>query len=131
MFLPRPHVGRYCSAMGTYQQQSDPSTSSGISPQAESSISGGLSPEAESLLQSAAERIAAHGFESPALFLLEINKPIASVAYAAALVIEPLGGALFGFGLSRAVTELLSCRENLDRLADAIEAKATAKRARN
>ena len=117
--------------METYQQLTDSSTYSAKSTQAESAYPGGLSPEAESLLQSAAERIAKHGLESPTLFLLEINKPIAAVAYAAALVIEPLGGALFGFGLSRAVTELLSCRENFDRLAEAIEAKASARQPRN
>lgn len=75
-------------------------------------------------MQATADKIAAHGLEAPALFLLELNRPISMVLHTAALVIEPLTGALFGYGVTRAASELLSCRDNFDKLVQAIELKS-------
>lgn len=61
------------------------------------------------------------GLATPALLLLEMHRPLLSLAYNFAIFAEPLVIPLFGFEKVRAYREVLQSPEHLDALINQIE----------
>ena len=91
----------------------------------------GATPESdERLLAAVAARVARMHMEVPAVLFLESVKPLSFVGSQAMVFFQPFAQALFPWNQYERFTELLSDRENLERLTRLIEAEADAREAR-
>ncbi|MBX7143507.1 MAG: hypothetical protein K1X79_03575 [Oligoflexia bacterium] len=75
----------------------------------------------DALAQSLADKIVARRMAAPAIFMLEMSKPLCGLAEAAGHISLPLVGALVGQRRSRELMDFLSSRDNLERLICLIE----------
>lgn len=73
------------------------------------------------LIESYAQKICSLGLTTPAIFLLEMHKPLVSVFHTAITFAEPVSVPLFGAERIRGVRELLSTRENVEALITRLE----------
>lgn len=73
-----------------------------------------------------ARRIVNGGLTAPALFFLELHKPLSNIFYNLALFAQPIFGPLFGAERIFTLRKLLSRPENIERLCQAIEAEREA-----
>jgi len=62
------------------------------------------------------QKIARRGMAAPAIFFLELYKPLSTLVYSAALFSQPLLGAIFGRELIEQAKELLKSRQNIEAL---------------
>lgn len=74
-----------------------------------------------------AKRIVGTGLAAPALFFLEISKPLSTIAHTASLAFEPFALPFLGNERIRVLQFLLSERENVEALAHFIEQHALKK----
>jgi hypothetical protein len=77
--------------------------------------------ERERLLDEVAARIIRRGLATPAIFLLELNRPLSFVAGQSTHVLTPLLAPLFGLSRMEQVAALLEDRANIDRLVARLE----------
>jgi hypothetical protein len=84
----------------------------------------------EALLHAVAVRVARLHMEVPAVLFLESVKPLSFVGSQAMVFFQPFALALFPWTQYERFTQLLSERENLERLTRLIEAEADAREAR-
>ena len=80
-----------------------------------------VGPPDQTTTQAYAEAICRRGFGVPALFFLEMYKPLAGVAGIVGEGFHPILGALFGRERISTLTELCKDRESFDRLLNQIE----------
>jgi hypothetical protein len=78
-------------------------------------------PEAEALLDRIAAEVVRRGMMTPAVFFIELNRPLSFLAGQAAHVLFPFLAPLLGLGLARQLAELLEDPANVDRLLEKIE----------
>ncbi len=83
------------------------------------------------LLACFADQIAKRRFEVPAVFFLEMYKPLTTLAYAAAQVSAPLFALLVGTQRCHALLDLLKSRANVELLITLIESRARGTAARH
>lgn len=86
-----------------------------------------LGPEDEALLAAVAARVARFRMELPAVLFLESMRPLSFVGSQALVFFQPIAQALFDWKEYERFTQLLSERENLDRLTRCIEQAADAR----
>ena len=79
-----------------------------------------------SAIEAVARKVVESGLATPAVFMLELHKPLTAVVHTAALAFEPISGALFGFERVRSISALLSDRENIEALIIKIETYSAA-----
>lgn len=84
----------------------------------------------EALLQAVAARVARMRMEVPAVLFLESVKPLSFVGSQAMVFFQPFAQALFPWTQYERFTQLMSDRENLERLTRLIEAEADARETR-
>ena len=72
-------------------------------------------------LRSIAEGIKARGLTAPAIFFLEMQKPLATVTGSALAVTEPFVQFLFGAQFARSASQILSSRESAEELIKLLE----------
>jgi hypothetical protein len=89
-----------------------------------------LREEDEALLVKVAERVARLHMEMPAVLFLESVKPLSFVGSQAMVFFQPFAQAIFPWPQYERFTELMSDRENLERLMRLIEAEADARETR-
>jgi hypothetical protein len=77
--------------------------------------------ETERLLKAAAREIKRRKLEAPAILFAEMHKPLANVAGNAAIVLSPYLVPFLGFEHVDDYSQLLSKRENLERLIRLLE----------
>jgi hypothetical protein len=77
--------------------------------------------ERDQLLDRIAARIIRRGLATPAVFLLELNRPLSFVAGQATHVLTPLLAPLVGLASMEQLAALLEDRTNIDRLLDRLE----------
>jgi hypothetical protein len=88
-----------------------------------------LSPERrDRMIDELAGRVIRRRLAAPAVFFLELHKPLTTLAAIAVTFSQPTLGALFGFRRMAEWAALLDERENIERLIRCIEARATANR---
>ena len=80
------------------------------------SVSGSSAPENQKLLSDLATIVRTRRLEVPAIFLLELCKPLATVAHSAGVMASPLLNALFGIRGGGKLVSLLESRENIEAL---------------
>ena len=99
---------------------------------AEESGTGPAKPEDqdEALLLAVARRVARLHMEVPAVLFLESVRPLSFVGSQAMVFFQPFAQSLFPWNQYERFTQLLSERENLDRLTRLIENEADAREAR-
>jgi hypothetical protein len=86
-----------------------------------------LTPERrDQMLDELARRVVRRRLETPAIFFLEMNKPLTSLASTAITFSQPTLGAFFGFQRMAEWAALLDERENVERLIQRIEGLADA-----
>jgi hypothetical protein len=73
------------------------------------------------LIDALAQQIVKRGLTTPAILFLELNKPLAFIGSQAGIVFSPFLAAFFGFDKVDRYTQLLSERENWERLVERIE----------
>jgi hypothetical protein len=78
-------------------------------------------PEAEVLLDRIAAEVVRRGMVTPAVFFIELNRPLSFLAGQAAHVFFPFLAPLVGVGMARQLAELLEDAANVDRLLGKIE----------
>lgn len=78
--------------------------------------------EIDRLVERLASEIARRGMEAPAVFFLEMQKPIANVSGHAAIAFSPFLIPFFGFDAVNDYSRLLRDRRCVDRLIDRIVA---------
>lgn len=78
-------------------------------------------PEAEALLDRIAAEVVRRGMVTPAVFFIELNRPLSFLAGQAAHVLFPFLAPVLGVRLARQVAELLEDPANVDRLLDKME----------
>ncbi len=81
----------------------------------------GAPPETEALLDRIAAEVVRRGMVTPAVFFIELNRPLSFLAGQAAHVLFPFLAPLLGVGLARQLAELLEEPANVDRLLGKIE----------
>lgn len=86
--------------------------------------------EDEALLVRVAQRVARLHMEVPAVLFLESVRPLSFVGSQAMVFFQPFAQAIFPWPQYERFTELMSDRDNLDRLTRLIEAEADAREAR-
>ena len=72
--------------------------------------------ERDRLLDKAAHEISKRKLQTPGILFLEMHKPLAFVAGHAAIAFSPFLAPFFGFETFNNYTQLLSERENIERL---------------
>ena len=77
--------------------------------------------ERDRMIQSFAERVVKRGLATPAVFMLEMHKPLCFFGSQLLLLGAPLLGAFFGFGRLSKIAALIEKRQNVDLLVRAIE----------
>ena len=75
----------------------------------------------EPVLRKAAESIRRRGLEFPVSFLLEMHKPLSTVAFNALLISRPLVILLLGQAGAGDLERFFSSRQNIDRLIELLE----------
>jgi len=75
----------------------------------------------EELIEALARFVVERGLAAPAVLFLELHCPLAFVGSQAGIVFSPFLVALFGFQRVDEYTQLMSERENWDRLIERIE----------
>ena len=75
----------------------------------------------QELIDAMARFVVERGLASPAVLFLELHRPLAFVGSQAGIVFSPFLVALFGFQRVDEYTQLMSERENWDRLIERIE----------
>lgn len=75
----------------------------------------------DQLIEGLAQRIVRCGLEVPAIFFLELNKPLAFITGQAGLVLAPTIAPFFGIDRVNGWAEIMSERENVERLIQRIE----------
>ncbi|MEN3001909.1 MAG: hypothetical protein ABDI19_08725 [Armatimonadota bacterium] len=75
----------------------------------------------EELIETLAQFVVKRGLAAPAVLFLELHRPLAFIGSQAGIVFSPFLVALFGFQRVDEYTQLLSERENWDRLIERIE----------
>lgn len=78
----------------------------------------------EELLEKLSQRVSLMRLEAPAIFFLELYKPLMGLFGATALLAEPLLYALAGQKKTENLRQFLESRENLECLIARIESKA-------
>ena len=71
-----------------------------------------------------ADAVVAKGLQVPAIFFIELYKPLATIGGSACEVFSPFLTALLGVKSTSQMCELVSSRERLERVLTMIEAKA-------
>jgi hypothetical protein len=82
----------------------------------------------QSFADQLASRIVNSGLEAPAIFFLELHKPLATFGGLVAAFVEPLAMPFFGAERVREFRELIEDRDRLEQFIRCIESKAAAKR---
>ena len=80
-----------------------------------------MSTEYKASIQQIAESICARGLASPAIFALELHKPLIGILREIALVSAPLFSAIFGYQYKKAMDEVLESRDRVEELIVCIE----------
>ena len=81
-------------------------------------------PRTEDILfDQVAEQVVRRGLATPAVFFLELNRPLGFLAGQATHLLSPFLGPLFGLGNVRRLAQLLEDPASVDRLLDRIEAR--------
>lgn len=75
----------------------------------------------EALIEAVAQRIAAYGLEEVAILFLEMHKPLSFLLGQSLLVASPFVAPFLGWERVEAVAEMLSQRENIERLLQRLE----------
>lgn len=75
----------------------------------------------QELIDALATQIVRRGLSAPAILFLELHKPFAFIGSQAGIVFSPFLAPFFGFDKVDLYTQLLSERENWDRLVERIE----------
>ncbi len=75
----------------------------------------------EAFIEAVAQRIVKMRMEVPAIFFLEMHKPLAFVAGQSLLVASPVLAPFFGIDKVEQASEIMSERENVERLIRRIE----------
>jgi hypothetical protein len=86
-------------------------------------------PADEEILDRIAAEVVRRGMVTPAVFFVELNRPLSFLAGQAAHVLFPFLAPLLGSGPARQLANLLEEPSNVDRLLDRIE-RLAAKEAR-
>jgi hypothetical protein len=73
------------------------------------------------LIDALAQQVVKRGLSAPAILFLELHKPFAFIGSQAGIVFSPLLAPFFGFDRVDQYTQLLSERENWERLVERIE----------
>ncbi|MCS7301124.1 MAG: hypothetical protein NZ556_06170 [Fimbriimonadales bacterium] len=84
----------------------------------------------QQLIDALARQVVQRGLSSPAILFLELHKPFAFIGSQAGIVFSPFLAPFFGFDRIDQYTQLLSERENWERLVERIEELEEEKRAR-
>jgi hypothetical protein len=79
-------------------------------------------PELDEGINAIARQVCDRGLSVPAVFFLEMNKPLTGILHASAMVAGPSLKLLFGQQRAGIVESLLSSRANIERLIQRIEA---------
>lgn len=75
----------------------------------------------DAFIEAVARRVVQMRLEAPAIFFLEMHKPLAFVAGQALLVTSPVLAPFFGIDKVEQASEIMSDRENVERLIRRIE----------
>ena len=75
-------------------------------------------------IEEAAKRVVQLRLEVPAVFFLEMNKPLVTVYHTGAIFLSPFASAIFGARNAQLFTELFSDRSHIEQLIVAIESAA-------
>ncbi len=75
----------------------------------------------QELIEAMARFVVNRGLSAPAVLFLELHRPLAFIGSQAGIVFSPFLVALFGFQRVDEYTQLMSERENWDRLIERIE----------
>jgi len=86
---------------------------------------GTMAGQDEALIDRLAEWIAGRGLVTPAMFLLEINKPFSFLGSQALWMFQPLLGPAMGHERVAAWARLLEDRANVERLLERLESRRT------
>src|SRR6266852_1022428 len=78
-------------------------------------------PAPNELLDRIAAEVVRRGLVTPAVFFIELNRPLSFLAGQAAHMLFPFLAPVLGIGLARQVAELLEDPRNVDRLLNRIE----------
>jgi hypothetical protein len=78
-------------------------------------------PGDDEILDRIAAEVVRRGMVTPAVFFLELNRPLSFLAGQTAHVLFPFLAPLLGIGFAREIAELLEDPSNVDRLLDRIE----------
>ena len=73
------------------------------------------------ILNNCAERVCRLGLAVPAIFFLEMHKPLTGLAHSASVMAEPILGPLLGMHRVKDLSALLEERENVEKLIQLIE----------
>lgn len=73
------------------------------------------------LIDALAQQVVKRGLSAPAILFLELHKPFAFIGSQAGIVFSPFFAPFFGFDRIDQYTQLLSERENWERLVERIE----------
>lgn len=73
------------------------------------------------LIDALAQQVVKRGLSTPAVLFLELHKPLAFIGSQTAIVFSPFLAPFFGFERVDQYTQLLSERENWERLVERIE----------
>jgi hypothetical protein len=73
------------------------------------------------LIDALAQQVVKRGLSAPAILFLELHKPFAFIGSQASIVFSPFLAPFFGFDRVDQYTQLLSERENWERLVERIE----------
>ena len=77
--------------------------------------------KADDSIEKIAKKIVSLGLETPALFFLELHKPLYGVFYNLGLVAAPIATPLFGAERVHSLQDLLSDQKNVEALIKKIE----------
>jgi hypothetical protein len=80
-------------------------------------------------LDSVVRRVRRYGLETPALFFLEMHRPLASLAGMASFMVTPLFGAFLGLNRVEQYASLIGDADALDTLIARLDASREEKRA--
>src|SRR5947209_8858441 len=81
-------------------------------------------PEAEALLDRVAAEVVRRGMVTPAVFFIELNRPLSFLAGQTLHVLFPFLAPLVGVAMARQLAELLEDPATVDRLLEKIEEQA-------
>ncbi len=79
-------------------------------------------------IESLASIVCARGFEAPAVFVLEMYRPLTRTLYAVSIACMPLFVPIFGMKLAKMAIAVLESPEHVQMLIDQIEQQSNAQR---